>query len=320
MKKIFQTLTLTLILSVTSLSAYAGVVGTLYIKNNSNSTVYVWVDGVMQGYVPAGKTGYMVKDGFVTHDSTLDNIKESHGGWHSNGEIKVDLRGHIGENKPLYSSLTIDGGQDKTAQIWFGEDDAGAEMTAEDIESAGQILKGNAKPLSTLPGGEEYVTNLSSRGESALFTMALVRVSGADLNNVFGGDGSDNRLARVIIIFRPGETSSSWNPLIYLTENVKEPGTFRVAPGNTNMRVETDGSIRFSSTGVGLSGVRKQVGRSYETTFNETGTGMRSLSISKAKGSPELHRISQDAILRVLQDYENAGSSFRVHIRDLLKK
>ena len=88
-------------------------VGTLYIKNNADVRMDVWVDDQYQGYVPAGKTAYIVSEGFVTSDGA----NESHGGWTSKGGITVRLQTGD-EDKALVTKVDVEGDGEKKAYVW----------------------------------------------------------------------------------------------------------------------------------------------------------------------------------------------------------
>ena len=127
-----------------TLGVSAGEVGTLYIKNNCSSALNVWVDEQYQGYVPAGTTRHVVREGFVTFASGRNGkkVEESHGGWVSKGAISVRGQSKAKKNV-LASAISLNGDPEKKAYVWFGDGaDAGAPLTDRDAEESKQMEPG----------------------------------------------------------------------------------------------------------------------------------------------------------------------------------
>lgn len=125
-------------LLLTGSPSIAGEVGTLYIKNNADARMDIWVDGIYQGYVLAGKTAYVVSAGFMT----ADGRQESHGGWRSKEKIKVKCVVMVGEASCATSEADVDGDRQQIGRVWAGRKDAGPQITDADVQNAVQIGNG----------------------------------------------------------------------------------------------------------------------------------------------------------------------------------
>jgi hypothetical protein len=116
-----------------AVSASAGGVGVLYLKNNGAFPADIWVNGVYQGYVPAGQARQTVKEGFVTNDSGFQpdgKLKQtySHGGWESNSDtVEVVFQSVDNKNRVYRGSITVGGDVEHKGYVWFGESEAGKE-------------------------------------------------------------------------------------------------------------------------------------------------------------------------------------------------
>lgn len=156
-------------------NAFAGRMGTVFVKNNHTRSVGIWINGFYQGYVPSGKTCYMVYEGFVTLDSGFQSDgtlvqKHSHAGWDPSpdGNITVTAMAYHDEKDQFYwqgafpdkgigSSEFLGTGE---GYFWIG---GKTEITDLDREFAFQIPKGGTGGKLTLKKTE----GLSPAGEDA---------------------------------------------------------------------------------------------------------------------------------------------------------
>src|SRR5690348_12262241 len=116
-----------LVFMALAISASAGAVGVLYLKNNGSLSADIWVNGAYQGYVPAGQARQTVSEGFVTNDSGFQpdgTLKQtySHGGWESKGDtIEVIIQQVDSKNRVYRGSITVTGDVEHRGYVWFGE-------------------------------------------------------------------------------------------------------------------------------------------------------------------------------------------------------
>ena len=127
-------------------SASGDELGTVYLKNAGKGVAHVCIDHHYQGYVPAGRTMYTVRDGFVTDDSGRQPdgslvVHESHGGWPDRGDVPIFVW-FLDEHGSLAGSWagTLPGDQ-KDVLVSLGDETLPNE---EEVENAIQIRKGNA--------------------------------------------------------------------------------------------------------------------------------------------------------------------------------
>jgi len=88
----------------------------LYLKNNTASDVFVWVNGEPQGLVSSGITAMMPREGFATNDSGLKPdgtvvANHSFGGWEKAKRINVKAAGWT-------YTKGVDGKSERVLVVW----------------------------------------------------------------------------------------------------------------------------------------------------------------------------------------------------------
>jgi hypothetical protein len=125
----------------------------LYLKNNSSSDVFVWVNGEEQGMVGSGVSAMMPREGFATNDSGVQPngavvAKHSFGGWEKKDVLEVKAAGwsnvRNAEGKMervliVWEIPAVGLASKGESWVWIGGE---PKMTQEDVERAGKFQPG----------------------------------------------------------------------------------------------------------------------------------------------------------------------------------
>lgn len=121
----------------------------VFFKNSGQYRMFVWINGAYQGWVNAGTTVYMPREGFVTQDSGFQpdgtlKTTHSHGGWEVGGllEFKAFSASFDMEGKRVayYSTGTVPYKKgDKRLGLASGKDATAVLPSDYEMETAGKM-------------------------------------------------------------------------------------------------------------------------------------------------------------------------------------
>ena len=119
----------------------------------------IWVNKAYQGYIPAGKTCYMPREGFATPDSgwqpddTL-KIQRAYGGWNTTDPLLVVARPMTPEGSGWSRSSSVwqskgygSSSEGKVASVIIGEDAMALELDSYERETARKLHPGSSVPV-----------------------------------------------------------------------------------------------------------------------------------------------------------------------------